>query len=821
MPTLTYADAIALFNRIPTILVKITVPGTLTGSQVFYFSPYNGANISSQIGKSVRTYLMSWSGRSAKILPNLSDTERARYTLTMKDDNNPGDFDSTVFSVYQGGSFWRRLVAVQPNYAGSTVEILRGFVDPNFPETSFQRVFIGSLVEINMDVDTVSVIAKDDSVSFSGNMPAEITDTNLVYGTVAATDKIISVTNALEFSDPAGTAYSGAVGWLSKDCLPMQIRLRPESIPVIATNLAWTAGPRKLAQTGVFTNYTFTPGDTVLLSGPTGITADAVVISGRIDNDTIALVDSISDTDIAAGGSPTIKIRPREDIAIASNDGVHTLTVVENWAKMSEDFSDISWIKVNAAVTSGVSVGPWGGVGTADKVVFTAVYGAIYEFSAATSATDSWCFSVWLRATSAATVGNADISVLNTASIATYTATLTTDWQRFEITGVMSGASAIRVMISQSAAGYVSELYVWGASLQMGTTRGFYTPTNKSTTAPIPGLYAGRGICGTTAHACAAGSIVKEVINYCPLLDITAGLHPIFILRDLINKASVPVADVDETYFNREFHFIESVEMRRSGSLAVTASKLNDLIGEVRENGMIDLWVSELGQFRVVYGFRGTLAGVNSSTLTDETNIILKSATVQSNKAQSQFTRVYVYYDLIGGHDGTNRTDFNAVQVVIDFSSEKNIQPIVSIVFAKWIYRSSDAIALAGRKVSRFKLGARILDCSLDLKDDLSYNVGDYFLLNSVDAMKAPATGTSVIRTPVNWEVVQKTDDFQNGRIKIQAMEARGLRYAIISPTWSPAVTYDTASAYQQQYGFIGDANNLVGIGGDDGFYIL
>jgi hypothetical protein len=49
-------------------------------------------------------------------------------------------------------------------------------------------------------------------------------------------------------------------------------------------------------------------------------------------------------------------------------------------------------------------------------------------------------------------------------------------------------------------------------------------------------------------------------------------------------------------------------------------------------------------------------------------------------------------------------------------------------------------------------------------------------------------------------------------------MEARGKRYAIISPAGYP--DYASASSAQRQYGFIGTAGNLMS-NGDDGYYIF
>ena len=807
-PSPTYLSALGAFSREPAILVKITLPGTITGNQGFYFSLREGRALSAQIGKDVRPYLIEYKGRTTKLSPERSVTERSRVTLTFSEDENAPAFDSTVFTVYQGGPFWRRFVVAQPDYIGSSLEILRGFTTAGFDESDFETIFKGRVEEINFDATRVTVTAKDKMTFVDRKVPGAISDTNLLNGALTSTSTTITVDDATQVTNPSTLA--------SKDYLPVIIRIHPGSIPVLGTNMYWEAATHKLYDTGGarFANYTFQSGDKIRLKHAS-ITEDDYEIVNKLSSDIIVLKESIYDSDIAGG----IAILPREDISISSISG-NVLTVQANYVSKSEDFSDSLWGKTDCTVTVNQSVGPWGGL-IADLLTFTAATGNLNQLSGQDCASTNWTFSIWMRASSLANVGK--IHIFIGSSDSSYSenleCTLTTSWQRFEVTKLLNTTGpTVNISVNRQS-GDVDKLYVWGAQLEKGTTtRGFYTPTNKGSTSPIPGAYAGRGIFGTNTSAQDDNSIFREIVNYCHPLSISSGLHPIFIIRDLINRGGVATSDVDETTFAREFSFIESMEFRRSGTTSIVeAQTLSELIEEVREQALIDLWVSEKGLFKVIFSFRTTLPGGNSYQFTDEENIVFRTVTVNNNR-ESRKTRVFVYFDPIQGEAGEEPNQFRRVQVVLDISAETNPGPATKAIFSKWIFRSTEALSLAGRLISRYKRAARIAKFELDIKDDVNVNVGEFFFMYTSDILSK--LSTSATRSPTSWQATQKSEKRKEGRISIESLEARGLKYCIIGPNTLPS-DYDSATAAEKQYCWIGTSANLVGNFAEDGYYIL
>ena len=798
-----YSTSVTEFKRVPTIIVKITVPGTITGSQTFYFSPNAGYVLSSQIGQNILPYLKSFKGRQTKIQPQLNTTERARMTLAMTDDGNAPDFDSTVFSCYTGGPFWRRLVAAQPYYMGSKVEIKRGFVDPSFPESDFQTIFMGSIEEINFGTDgTVTVICKDNSTQTRDQVPSQISDTNVIASPIVYTDNIFTVTNGAELTDPATL--------LSKDYFPVQVRVNPDSIGVYLNNMTWTAASHKLSQgTGAFANYNFKAGDTVTIYS-VALGEQSLTIIQKPDNDSIVTQESISDTDIVGG----IELRSREDINISTISG-NVVTVCQNWLIYTEDFTNANWVKIGTATVSGNSaVSPLGGV-SADLLNIPAAGDYVGMGTVCPAGIVPWNFSVWVKAANASQVGKtAHLSIAST----TAQFTLTAVWQRVEVTLPSNSAASIWCDIVNVAGDTATSLYVWGAALQQNQSRrDFYTPGTNSATRMIAGMAAGRGVCNTDAAPHIATSKFVEIQNYCPATDVTAGVHPAIIIRDLLNKGNIDPLDVDEASFTREQEFVTSATLRRAESAAVTSDSLESLIGEVQEQGALDFWVDETGLFKVSFNWRTILPGATVSNITDENGIIAKTASIQSNLNQSKITRCLVYYNWDVTKAGSNPGDFANVTVVTDAASEVNSGPWVKTIFGKWITTPSDALALAGRIVSRFKRGARLFNCNIDLKDDILFDVGDFFTLNSIDLLHA--AGTTAQRISANWQATQKEDDFENGKVSVLALEARGLRYGIIAPAGFP--DYDGATDSQRQYAFVGDVNNFVGAAKEEGYAIL
>ena len=234
---------------------------------------------------------------------------------------------------------------------------------------------------------------------------------------------------------------------------------------------------------------------------------------------------------------------------------------------------------------------------------------------------------------------------------------------------------------------------------------------------------------------------------------------------------------------------------------------------------MLDLWVSETGLVRTRYNYRPNVPGKENVTFTDEVNIIKRSTTYKGN-AKDRVTRALVHYDLRGGADGDKIKDFVRTQVVVDLAVESLSGRVSKIFFSRWIFREQEALSLAGRIVSRFKRGARVGVWSLDLKDDLSFEVGDLVKFNSIDLLQASASvAGSTERGQTFWRTIRKKDRRQMGNVEIELLQASTLRYAIIGPNSLP--DFGAATDAEKEFGFIGDASNLVGAPPEPGYVLL
>lgn len=751
MATAAYIAELKAFSREPTLLVKLTVRGTLSGSQVFRFSPNEGAPISLQIDQNVLPYIEGdVRGRPVRILPDKSVTERSAQTVNFIDDPDAPDFDSSVFSVFTGGSFFRRLVVAQPDYVGSDIEISRGFVKNGFLESDFQLIFKGRVEEINFGKDSmVSVLAKDKLTFIDHKIPKEVSDENLLDGAISDTDTIITVDNAEEFTSPND--------FPSKDFFPFTLRLDPK---------------------GAF-----------------------------------------------------------EDVIINSRNG-NDFLVQANHLSQSEDFSDAIWAKVSAVVTPNTSIGPFGGEARAEQVAFNAVGAQVQQVSALPVASASFSFSIWLKSPDVAGTITIEIEDTGLNEIASSQINLTTNFKRFEITNPFTAAATgtIQVRITR-AAGDLITCVAFGAQLEQTSSRGFYVATTTN-----EGADAGRGAFLTTPFSFLDNQVIQEVICYIGQLN-EDGIHPIVILRDLINRGLQPVDEIDQDSFDEEFSFSPSLQFlrgRRVGftDTAITKSrKLLQFVREVRQQALIDVWVSEEGKTKVRFSWRAPSPTEVSVSITDELNILEQESEIQSNN-DSRVTRIFVFFDLLVDSTGVpfagDRSEhYNKKEILVDLGVEDFSGEKTKSIFSKWIFRTEEASAVGSRTISRFVRGSRIVNWSLDLKDDLDVPVGNMVSMDSIDALIA--AGNTAQRGSSIWQIIQNKDVRKRGKIEIEALEFRSKNFAFIAPEVEPPTgggtfpdNFNDATGNvhlghaDRIHGFIGaSGTNFVGTPPQAGYFIL
>ena len=513
----------------------------------------------------------------------------------------------------------------------------------------------------------------------------------------------------------------------------------------------------------------------------------------------------------------TLRLDPdgaAEDVIIGAV-AINTLTVQANFIDKSEEFDDAAWTKVGgAAVTADTEVGPFGGDPRADELSLPSSGDLVEQDSTEAASGITFVFSVYLKRSSAqgsdASV-SVDLILSDATELASTAVTVTVDWQRFEVTTSFTGGAGQTAEVRiRSTDGSAIKILAYGAQLEKASARGLYTATDGNA-----GAAAGRGAFGSTIASHADDVKIAEVIPYRLHRDPVSGVHPVVILRDFVNRALLLVADIDQTSFDREFNFETSIQFKRAGTTTIVKPrKLSEHIKEVRQQALLDLWVSEVGKVKTRLSFRQNLPGVSTKVITDAENIVHRRASYKGNK-QSRITDALVYFNPVAGEtDPNNPDDFDNVEVVFDPAVALASGPKARFIFSKWIFRSAEAITLAGRIVSRFKRGARIASWRLELKDTNDFFVGDVIELDSADV--PVASFGEAVRGKSQWQIVTKDHKVHDGFISTMGLEFSGLKYAVISPDEDletgpdPFPDHPDASTAERQFGFIGDAQNNV-----------
>ena len=146
----------------------------------------------------------------------------------------------------------------------------------------------------------------------------------------------------------------------------------------------------------------------------------------------------------------------------------------ENMAKYSEDFSVGTWDKNGGTCTvSANSVAAPDGNQTADAVTASGAAGLIRQNLAGLVANGQYTFYVWLKVPSGTMTVSLGIldNGWTTWLVGPTAVTLTTSWQRFKVTGTLTGgATSLWIAIGHYSDGWTAgqTFHAWGACLQQG-----------------------------------------------------------------------------------------------------------------------------------------------------------------------------------------------------------------------------------------------------------------------------------------------------------------------------------------------------------------
>ncbi len=837
MATAAYLSEVRSVSRKPVDLVKLTVTGTVSASQIFRFSNKDAEPIHLQIGEDVRQYIINVSGRTVRLKPDRNLSERDSITITLHDDPNAPDFNSSNFTVFTGESFFKRLVVAQPDLVGATVEILRGFVKTGFLETDFERLFKGRLEDINFGkAGEVTIVARDNQVFLDREFPAEINDNNILEneGGIASNASFFEVSNPSEFTDPD-------TGILTNDFLPVVLRIDDEDIivrSIVTTNNNVTVQSNLLSDSEDFTSVT--PAGSWTPTGGTTITSNQAIgpFGGSAKADKLAFAaagtdEIVQDTGVDAEGMRflfSVWLKATSDIT-----GTMSIKIGNTLATVFSDEIQVtltsSWKRFQAAVQPFVGSNK----GTVECTIKRAsgdtlsecfAFGAQLELQPASTGQGVYVSTGDLGSAILVESGTAQDGSTNTITLRSDAPTTTG--------GPGSGGTIFKDLkieiTAGTGSGQIKNLIGYNSVTKVATVTSNWSVTPDDTSVyeitKAAGLFAGRGAFGSTAVSHAKNTQVKEVLIYRSFSD-EDGIHPVIILRDMVNRALVAVADVDQPVFDDEFEFNEGQELRRGRATGFTdttitkSANLLDLIKEVKESSLLDLWVGEDGKFKVRYSWRALQIGTATvKVLKDEENIIRETMTVQGNK-RTRATRFFIFFDLIAGQDGDKREHYGDSFVFANVEPDSISGYKSKVLLSKWIYRNKEASTLTSRYVSRFLRGARIAKFMVDIKDDPDFNVGDIIDLDTVDVLEiGGASDDTAIRGITRWQVTKKQDRRKKAQVEVELLEGRQGRFGNISSL--AGTDYDAATAAQQaEFCWIGRASdNKVGAALDEG-YIL
>lgn len=150
-----------------------------------------------------------------------------------------------------------------------------------------------------------------------------------------------------------------------------------------------------------------------------------------------------------------------------------------NMALRSQEINDASWVKSDVTITSNSVVAP---DGTMTGDTLTSGVGSdcnVVQFISARNQGEVYTFSIWLRIS----FGTQDISIGVYAGNSWHsaTATMTTTWQRFTVTGKNVGPNGPHISIGRATPIPPSiALYAWGAELNPGHDAGPYVATTSA-----------------------------------------------------------------------------------------------------------------------------------------------------------------------------------------------------------------------------------------------------------------------------------------------------------------------------------------------------
>jgi hypothetical protein len=196
------------------------------------------------------------------------------------------------------------------------------------------------------------------------------------------------------------------------------------------------------------------------------------------------------------GGCPKILVEPQRT----------------NLVLYSEEFDNAIWTKVGVTITANTTTAPDGTM-TADRVTPTISDARINQSFNPTGALQH-NFSVYLRSATGSSFSTILRAWRNVtfSSVASTPITVTTEWQRFNLTFTTLDSSTHSIVIgSNSTLSTGKILYAWGAQCELGSNATSYIPTTTATVTRNADVISKTGVSSLIGQT--EGTIYAEINN--------------------------------------------------------------------------------------------------------------------------------------------------------------------------------------------------------------------------------------------------------------------------------------------------------------------
>ena len=192
--------------------------------------------------------------------------------------------------------------------------------------------------------------------------------------------------------------------------------------------------------------------------------------------------------------------------------------------------------------------------------------------------------------------------------------------------------------------------------------------------------------------------------------------------------------------------------------------KTQDLVNQVCEQALVQAWENEAGEIE----FKEIAPPIPADavdTLTDEEHFVENSINVVDDPAL-QNTRIVVFYNPIEANPGDDPDKYQNLLDELDADVESanylNTQK-PKLVYANWVYRSDEAVALASRLLALTRDGALQAEFKLELKD-IDIEVGNFIKIDSKQIVDSSGANKTAC-----FEIISKKPN-AIGRYEFEAM---------------------------------------------------